>query len=670
MNQSLHEPGTHFANLLEHLKAFDAGRRRRLASLYGAASGEVLDIAMRWCRAPEAFCDTLQDELGTADAWWVVEQLVQEHDLPVELGWLDNAGRAALCELGVLRPRRGRRKDGEVDTIPGALAAILAPCLVGTRPTLPILLGRCEPDAVYALADTYAIATHGSRIELILRVSDAFKDPDFVVGVLDRLDNPEWIGAAMMALELGGICYWREVFGYEVDDDGGEDNIVPLMRNHERVEQREVAARLLDLGVLFRLEDEEVDFTLVGVPEELWRGLWTMGRGWLIEWTRLTTQRLAELAVRRLREAPLWATQKAMKWLAVELSRNSTTRQTLFHDDIIDRFEQRAPGLSVDWPVLFQRAADLGIVALNASHQGNAEDAALCVTDIAHGVLQLPREHFARRMLTEWVDGLNGTGIDQKLAQAVGLDEAWRTHLIELLMAHQMPVLPWMYYEGVDHIETGAGCLREVEAGDQELMMLEANMSNTCIRTTKLAWLDVLSSLESGSWYSIEELSELLHFSASMALFSMLEHVVENPQGNYYFPLQRPSFLTFPTHSDAFVGWCEDIISQLLVPAGLAQVDASDGRVRLDTAQLRIPTPPDWPAGVRSNYLSAVLGDDELDFEVPELGVSPLRPVPEATGADCVSASLALPELLEACAGREILGFDGKCFELGAPGSH
>ncbi|AWV89057.1 hypothetical protein [Bradymonas sediminis] len=667
MNQSLHEPGTHFANLLEHLKAFDAGRRRHLATLYGADSSDVMDIAMRWCSAPDAFCEVLQAELGSPDAWWVVEQLVQEHDLEVDLGWLDGEGRAVLCELGVLRPRRGRRKNDALDTIPGALGAILAPHIAGTRPTLPILLGRSEPSAVLALARTYDIPTKGSLIELILRISDTFAHPDFVAGILERLDNPEWIGAAMMALELGGICYWREVFGYEDDEETRQDNIVPLMRNHERAEQREVAAILLGLGVLFKLEEEEVEYTLVGVPEELWRGLWAMGQGWLIEWTRVTTEQLAEFAVRRLREAPVWSTQAAMKWLAVEVARGKTTRSDLFSDGLIASFERRAPALDADWTVLFQRAADLGIVALDLSSKSKndkPEDIVLATTELASEMLDLPRNHFARRMLADWVDGINGTGIDAKLAQAVGLDEEWRTHLVELLVRSQLPIMPWMYYEGLEHIETGAGCLREVEPGDHELVMLEANMTNTSIRTTKMAWLDVLSTLESGSWYSLEDLSDLLHFAASTSLFSLLEHMIENPHSNYYFPLQRPSFLTFPTHSDAFVAWCKDIIEKLLIPAGLAQVDPADGRVRLDTANMLIPTPSDWPHGVRSQYMAAVLEDMDQDFEIPEIEVAPLRPVPEAVGEDCVSAALSFSELLAACEGREILEFDGKILRL------
>src|SRR5690606_18303008 len=114
---------------------------------------------------------------------------------------------------------------------------------------------------------------------------------------------------------------------------------VPLMRNHERAEQREVAALLLNLGVFFKLEDEEVEYTLVGVPEELWRGLWAMGWGWLIEWTRLTLGHLAELAVRRFREAPIWSTQAVMKWLAVEVAHGNMTRGTLFGDERVDAFK-------------------------------------------------------------------------------------------------------------------------------------------------------------------------------------------------------------------------------------------------------------------------------------------------------------------------------------------
>ncbi|MFB6372725.1 MAG: hypothetical protein ABEN55_06350, partial [Bradymonadaceae bacterium] len=106
--------------------------------------------------------------------------------------------------------------------VPGALAALVAPRLTDTRPSFAILLGKEDDQRVRQLAREYELSEEGSKVEVVLRLMDFMTQPDTIEDLLARVANPDWLGVAMMILELGGICYWQEVFGFEIDDETGE----------------------------------------------------------------------------------------------------------------------------------------------------------------------------------------------------------------------------------------------------------------------------------------------------------------------------------------------------------------------------------------------------------------------------------------------------------------
>jgi hypothetical protein len=656
MTQPLHGHTSHFASLLEHLGAFEQTRREQLAELYGASSAEPVDIALQWCRHPEAFASVVKQQIGDSAAWSVLEQLAQEHDLPVDVDWVDARSQKALAELGLLKASSKRRSAGS-DWVPGAVAAILAPLLSGTRPTIPILLGRRSQAQVEAIAEQWGIPTDNSKIETILRISEAFAQPEFIDHVLDRLPHPDWIAGAMMTLELGGICYWREVFGHEVEDGSTEDNVVPLMRSDERDEQRLMADRLLDLGVLYKIEDDTADFSLVALPEELWFGLWSVGQSWLYDWTSLTFSDLEDVAVRQSRESREWDVQKVFKWLVCEArAERLDAFDGALTEDSLSELDRKTPRLDIDWQPVIDMAFDLEVLEMRGAD--------VVASSKVFDMLDLPRAVFVREILGVWVLGVVGTATDEAMGEAIGLDDEWVEHLVAILQEYGEGLAPWMLTEGVPHVETGAGCLREVEEDDEELMLLELGLTNTCLCLTKIHWLDLLSLLETDEWYSVQGLSDLLQMSASHAIFSQLGHIIQDPHSNYYFPVQRPSLLSLPIHAEAFESWVRDIVDGLLGPLGVAELSADGERLWLDTRNLRVASPPEWPEEPRMQLVREVLADPEFDFVLPEGNGASLHTVPEFDDQDVVPIDLPMDALDRACHEREVVEFDGKTLRL------
>jgi hypothetical protein len=684
MTQPLHQHSTHFASLLEHLSAFDETQRQRLAEMYTAGSAEPVDIALRWCRNPEMLNAVIERELGDSTAWLVLDQLAQEHDLPVEIDWVDAKSRAALIDIGMLKPKgytaanqpaanqpaanqpaanqsaAGPSANAtDVDWVPGAVAAILSPRLSGTRPTLPLLLGRQDHEDVVALAKEHEVSTEGSKVEIILRLSETFAAPEFIDFVLARLPQPDWIGAAMMTLELGGICYWREIFGHEVDDGTTADNVVPLMRSDERDEQRSIAEFLLELGVLFKIDDEAAELPLVALPEELWLGLWSLGQGWLLDWTAVTFTDIEDVAVRQQREPQAWDAQKVLKWLAYEASQGDLRADKGgegFAQETIASLETKAAGLDINWEVVANLGFDLGLFDVQRKR--------ITPNHEAFEVLDLPRAGFIREVLSAWGIGIVGSSADQALPEALGIDEDWVEHLVDIFSDHSESLAPWMTYPGVAHMETGAGCLREVDEDDEDFMLLELGLTNTCLCLAKVHWLDLLSLLEANEWYSVQGLRDLLQMTSAFAVFSQLGHIIQDPHSNYYFPVLRPSFLTPPMQTEPFDDWIGDIVTGLLEPLGVARFSDDGERLWLDTRQLRVPSPPDWPEEPRLQLVREVLADPSFEFIVPEINGASLRSVPEFDDHDTVHLDLPVQAIFDACQGRDVANFEATALRL------
>lgn len=661
-------PVDHFGDLVDYLSEYPADQREKLADRYGAVSEGPDDIAREWCQEPEGFRETVDGVLRNRAAEDAVRELVYEHDAPVGTDWMGASTMQQLVDAGLLnRLVTSPFYEREV-VFPGALAASLADKLEEPRSSLAVLLGREPRESLDELAAEYDLATTGSRIEVILRLMDFFAGPEAVDEIVGRVGNPDWLGPVMMVLELGGVCYWREVFGYDFDRENDEEsNIIPLMREEERAEERRIAERLQALGLVYRFDAVDSEFEMVAVPEELWQPIWGMGRDWLWDWTYRAYRGLREMAAGGESWRPEAALQDVGKWLVCE----AAAARLEFEDGAIvaeelERLGEASTGLEVDVEVQIETLYELsvlrpgvdGFVMLGAEYQK---------------LLDMERESFVRNVLYEWCGGFVGSAVDSRLPKAFGLDESWREQAVEILRARHEYIPRWMQFEGVPQERTGAGCLRETEENNPELLSKEVGITNGYVWSSKMLFLDLLSVLESGRRVPLGGLVELAQMSASVCLFFRVGQLLEDPRNYFYLPVQRSSLLTEPFHTTEFEGWLVETIETLFEPLGVASLQ-EDETVWLETEHLRVKSPPGWASEERERLLQQILGREEIEWSEPNLGGPPLEAVEEpeervggAETRDRISLERSIDEILGVAEGRPVERFDGEAITFGAP---
>lgn len=648
-----------FLQLVEHFEGMPAHRLEALCETYEVDEQAADALARQWCQAPERVLEVLGDALGHR-AWNALLDLAYEHDAAVDVSWLEPEIRSELAKVGMLQKGPIRHAWNDPDSVPGLIAAIVAPRFEQIRPSLPVLLGRLDRPELSDMAAEYGRSEDGSRVELLLRIHDVLGGPEAVEEILGRLPSPDWLGAALMTLELGGVCYWQEVFGYEVDERDQDTTVVPLMRNEERAQEEQIGDLLRRLGVIFRFREGESPWTNVAVPEELWGPLWTVGREWLLQWVDGAYRDLRGQNIGR--EAPAGAPplQSVAKWLVCECQGEGVTvEEGDLSEESARRLESVASTDLPDWPTYLELSFELKV--LRRDHQGWVLPGPECKK-----LLDMPAREFRRNVLYEWCSGFAGRSVDENLPEAIGLDESWRSQAVEILRARHEFIPTWMHAEGIPPEQTGSGCLRDEHDNPPEQLAAELSLVNGYVWGTKLLWLDLLSMLESGRWYPQGLLRELIQLSASVCLFSQVGYLLEDPRAWYYLPVQRSSFLTGPLHTDHFETWMGEVVERLLVPLGVAHHDPDDGLTRLETEALRIQSPPGWPEEHRLNLLRAIIGEEAADFETTPGGRRDLRQVVEAVAEDTDLVSLQTPvdDLTDACRDREIAEFDGRHLRL------
>ena len=643
-----------FQALVEHLASFGEPLRRNLANLYGAPEASPEAIATRWSLAPETVREVIARKVRSARLHTLIEDLVLDHDLPLRVEWSDRKLLQQLVDLGLLRPlaTRGRGMARSV-SMPGALASILSPTVTGMRPSLPVMLGRMERDEVADIAKLHGIE-EGPLLVMMYELRDHFEQPDTMDDILARLPEPEWLGGALMAIELGGMCYWQEIFGTGVEQP--DENIVPLMRDFERRQEQDIAITLAELGVIFRLEGDASGYPMLAIPEELWHSLWTLGRGWLIEWVTHTIDALVDNGARKLRSVPAnEPLQQRLKWLLCEA--HSHPFAYPLPSDFIEQLAARAD-LSVETCTnTIEYAAALELISV----VGEGDDGELRPVEEKLDLLELGRSAFARHALRSWSMGGFGAPSDRHIAPAIGLDEAWRQQLFELDLGPYDALLPaWMHGEGLEPQMTGTGYLRNLSVSTPELLMLELGLVNSYVWSTKVLWLDVLSLLEDGRWYPLGLLQELLQLVAALTLFNHLAHILEHPAFSHYLPVQRASFLSDPMHVTAFDDWAEEVVRDVLAPLGVAALE--DNLVMLSTRDLRIESPTGMPDELRVETLRELVGDEQFEFAIPESNGPRLSVAssPQAT-EDRLSLDAPLPQIFALLEGKRIVRYtDGQ----------
>ncbi|MGM0556379.1 MAG: hypothetical protein ACQEVA_08390 [Myxococcota bacterium] len=649
MSTETHGHQPHFEALVEHIATHEAHTREEFAQLYGAPGSEPRTIAKHWCRHPDRFLSVLDEHL-TDDMWFAVEQLAFEHDLPLDISWLAPTVRGELRRLGLLRIEPASPDE---TWVPAAMAVILAERLPGTRPTIPVLLGRSDDAQVEHLAQAYGVEQKSTRVETILAIAETFARPGMLDDMLSRLPDLGWLDTALMTLELGGVCYWQEVFGHEMSMD--EEKVVPLMSNEDRSEQREVAEHLLDLGLIFRIEEDASEFAFIAVPEELWRGLWTFGQNQLLDWTAVGIDDLSETGTNGKKKSARMEPQAALKWLAVEAEAGRIeTRDLMPTDETRKRLAQCSNAPARMWDALTCMGVELEMFDVGPHGK-------LRPTELAHDYLEESKGLFRTEVLHSWILGTTGAHCDVQLASAFGIDEEWRRALLSLLAQRGELPPAWLLEEGVPHEETGAGCLREID-GVNESLLLELGIVNAVLCGTKLRWLDLLSVLESERWYSVRGLVNLIELVAMFSLFAQIGYLIRDPGAAFYFPMQRPSLFTIRRHDDAFQEWVRDLATELLEPLGLGELSDDEEKLWLDTKKLRVGSTEFWPDEPRLQFVRDVFDDVNLDFDIANGQQSALRTVPVAVSEPdtLLATDLTLTELLQALDGASATSFDGK----------
>jgi len=554
-------------------------------------------------------------------------------------------------------------RDRDV-ALPGALAAMLADELEDTRPSLAVLLGRSDRERLDTLAECYDLATTGSRVEVTLRLMDFFAAPEVLKQMLGRIPNPDWLGSPIMVVELGGVCYWQEVFGYEFggddEEDGGGD-VVPLMREEERFEEKRMAERLVETGFIYRIDSFETDFEMVAVPEELWEPVWSVGRGWLVDWARRAFHGLRDRGASAGDSPDAPHLQDVGTWLVCEAATGELTLDEGDpHPETVEALRETAG--DPDWEL--ERYLD---VLFDLSILRRGVDGFMTLGTEYESLLEMERPDFVRDALYEWCGGFVGAEFEERLPKAFGLDESWREQALEILRARGEFIPQWMSFEGVEQERTGAGCLRETAANSPELLARELSIVNGYVWSSKMLWLDMLSMVEPGRTYPLAAWVELEQMIASIGLFSQLGHLIEDPREYFYLPVQRASFVTDPFHTSEFEHWIGEVVDGLLEPLGVAARDDEEG-VRLLDDDLRIESPPGWSDEERERSLGEILGRDDFEFSIPTTGGRPLEAVEESSSEIRLvsenaprEASLdrSVDELLEIAQGRTVDRFTG-----------
>lgn len=666
--------GYHYRRLVQHFESFSAFQLKRLAKVYQCPEASAEGLATSWCMQPDRVREHIDHKLRGTPAWDAVEQLVLDHDIPVLLDWLDGHTLRQLIDVGLVRDQIDAISLEDQFFLPGAIAALMAPLMTGVRPSLLVLLGRAPQEVVESLTKRYELP-FSPGLTSVLAMSELFMDPSSLDRIVGSLPEPEWLGGALIVLELGGVCYWQEVFGAELDDDddssspsgrspkglgsvgpsGGGGKVVPLMTVADRMQERDIANTLIEIGLIHRFDDPVGHYPLVAVPEELWQSLWMMGRMWLLEWAEGTFHAIEDSATRA--DAPatfVGGLQSCAKWLATEGSLAPLTLDpgeepciTSLRSKSKVEGEPSTPQLGL--------MVELGLFEL--------KEHALLLQPEAPNLLNLPRQSFAREVLARWAGCHLGRHVDARLSQAIGLDETWRKQVLEAMLRDDEVPLPWLLSEGLTSEMTGAGYLRALDSSSPELLSMELGLVNSYIWSSKLVWLDLLSMLQQGSWYNLSLLFELIQLVCACSLFEHLAHVLEYTGMAQYLPVQRASFLTDSFHSDAFEAWVRDIFTHLLVPLGVAVWSDDGQRVCLDVKQLRIPTPPGLPDEDRVNILRDIFQDPELEFKIPTATHAVFGLVSDPPEGS-ISLNDSLESLIERVQGWLIGSYDGKYLAL------
>ncbi len=617
-----------------HFESFDENARTALQNLYGARSNSPQSLGAALCTTPHTLFGNLE-EMFSLQGWELASELALEHGVDIDIAWATKEARESLKLVGFISPDA---RPGEAN-LPAIFAAIIAKKLNHPPTTLITLLGGEEDTRILELANWYGVGDKNAMLSL-LNLSEFFSTLEGAEAIAARLGNLEFLGAAFMIIELGGICFWREIFSNDAAEKT-DDKIVEFVSNEDKVFEQAMTETLMHAGVLFRVENDPM--ALAVVPEELWNGLWSLGNEWIQEWSRTSFFDLQSNSSPMQTASESLDFQSTLKWIALELSKNEGL-------DVSD-LESKLPEPLQQYFSKYLTFADK--VRVFKTPERTALNESFLPT------LDLQPDLFSTEMLNEWVCGFVEIGDvedDVSFSTMMGLDETWREYAHDFLKEMNDFVPPWILKSGVPTNETGHGYLRDEELGDEEIQ-LEVTIVNRIFQRSKLLLLDLMSLLKRDVWYSSSSLSEVFQMCCSASIFSHLSAVLNDPSLRLYIPLYRASFVGGELESGrAFDKYISNVIRDLFHPLGIVEI--SDTCFKLKSRPLVIS--------------SLVFSDEERRQTIDEIfegefefSLVPPKPKPNFFQvSEGLSITKPLAVLFAESEGSKIASFNGRFVSL------
>ncbi len=578
--------------LILHFSELSESRKQAVAEIYGQNDPSARELAELVMGGPEPLRRAVEHRIRGAKGWHFFREMVINHNRALRVAGASSQQRGPLMELGLLAT--GVDEQGrQVATMPAGIAMVFAEEARGHRASMPLLLSTQSEERLDALAQTWGVDQGGSRGETILALADTFRRSETFDAILERLPNEDWLGDALTVLELGGTCFWPQVFGFDAEDYAmkGGDNVVPMMDREMRRQQQEVAERLLELGVLIRFEIEvgKEDLPpMVAVPQELWPPFLDQGMSWLEGWVHQAMAGASHHSVEASGEMDQGDLVGVAKWLCLEADRGrvEVTGEGLVQSlqrDLSETYQGDRP-LDLEATVAWLRRlrvleGDRGALKVNAEKASGLDEEG---------------EVFVEALLSNWIAGASGSEADEDLAAAIGLDSDWQGQINARRHQYADLVPRWMEHEGVEAQLTGAGCLRDPGTAPEEVLQFELLMTIKYAARTKLLWLDALSRLPRGRSVPMVGVVDLLRTAAAYSSFEKIGQVLSSHPAQIYLPFQRSSVLMDPRHLEVMETWVEKVFDRLLVPLGVADRDEEREMVRLKNEGLKVELLPDW----------------------------------------------------------------------------
>lgn len=630
----------YFQHFVAQLETYSDLQLRGLRKIYGFKGMLPEQLAEEICVSPQRVVEVVERELATSESWSLLQDLVYDHDivLPLERGMKRAAKELEKFGLIII--------EDDVVMLNGLMAAILAPLMSGTPTSTMVLLGITPIERLRSMARWWNV-TAESHMALILSLGERMGDVGVILHIVDRLPDVEYLGPAMLAVELGGVCFWQEVFGFDEEEDR---KVVPLMRRDDRAIEKEMADVLQDAGVIFRVH--EGSQSMLVVPEEYWPDLWQIGCTWLMDWVTEALEGLGFQGARRTEEMRFPDFQSTLKWLMCEFENapaywnGGPSPESLSHCVEVGQHDPEY------WAGQLRLASEVGSLLVQ-NNQVTSNPAFESVVD-------LPRQVFIRQMVHDWVMGYLGAETEHRVGQALGLDDVWRLEVLKLLRSKNEFVPVWMHSEGIESGMTGSGFLKDSLETTPEVLHEEFMLLHETMWSMRMLWLDLLSMLNSDYWYPLEQITELFQMTACLEVFSRVEKALGGIEMPLYIPIQRSSLLMEPVHTEDFGLWVEDLFSKLFQPLGVAVLSQDKKHVMFDTSVLRIPTPAGLLDTDRVEMLRLILQNPELEFRIQASPELRLHRVPSGKDAMSIDLDVPLQTVRAWLKGRRIRKFDGK----------